>query len=93
MFAHECHDLAKRLSHYLYLLFFSFLLDLLHREEYGKVLHHKYHKYHSHMVMSHDKSHDECGKVVHKPYSSCISSIENLTGTSLSFPCQLGLRR
>ena len=36
-------------------------------------------------------SHDECGKVVHRPYSSCISSIENLMGTPLSSPCQLRL--
>ena len=25
------------------------------------------------MVMSYDKSYDRCGKVVHRPYSSCIS--------------------
>jgi len=23
------------------------------------------------------KSHDECGRVVHRPYSSCISSVQN----------------
>ena len=39
-----------------------------------------------HMI-SHDESHDGCGKTVHRPCSSCISSVENLTGTSLSFPC------
>jgi len=32
-----CHDLAKWLSHYLYLYSFLFLLDLLHRKECGKV--------------------------------------------------------
>jgi len=32
-------------------------------------------------------SHDECGKVVHRPCSSCISSVENLMGTPLSSPC------
>ena len=46
----------------------------------------------SHKIMSHDKSPDECGKVVHRPCSSCISSIENLMGTLLSSPCQLRLR-
>jgi len=71
-----CHDLAKRLSHYLYFFFFSFILDLLDRRECGKVSHHKRH---SHM--------NECGKVVHRPCSSCISSIENLMGTPLSSPC------
>jgi len=43
------------------------------------------------MVMSHDMSHDECGKVVHRPCSSCISSVQKITGTLLSSPCQLGL--
>jgi len=32
-------------------------------------------------------SYDECGKVVHRPYSSCISSVQNLIETLLSFPC------
>jgi len=48
---------------------------------------------HSHMTgvtMSHHiMSHDRCGKIVHRPCSSCISSIENLTGTLLSSFCQL----
>jgi len=55
-----------------------------------------YHKYHNHMigshrVMPHGGSHDGCGKTVHRPCSSCISSIENLMGTPLSSPCQLRL--
>ena len=37
------------------------------------------------------KSHGNCGKIVHRPYSSCISSIGNLTGTPLSSSCQLRL--
>ena len=37
------------------------------------------------------RSHDDHGKVVHRPYSSCISSIENLMGTLSSSSCQLGL--
>jgi len=37
------------------------------------------------------KSHGNCGKIVHRPYSSCISSIGNLTETPLSSPCQLRL--
>jgi len=42
------------------------------------------HKCHSHMIGSHGvTSHDECGKTVHRPYSSCIISIENLTETLL----------
>jgi len=41
-----------------------------------------------HHITSHDRSHDRHGKVVHRLCSSCISSIENLTGTLLSFLCQ-----
>jgi len=37
------------------------------------------------------KSHGNCGKIVYRPCSSCISSIGNLTGTPLSSPCQLKL--
>ena len=39
-------------------------------------------------LMSHDESYDRCGKIVHRPCSSCISSIENLTGTLSSSLCQ-----
>ena len=35
--------------------------------------------------------HDKCGKVVHRPCSSCISSVENPIETPLSSSCQLGL--
>ena len=71
---------------------FSFLLDLLYKKKYRKVSCHKCHISHSHIirshrVMLHNKSHDKCGKVVHRPCSSCISSIKNLTGTPSSFPC------
>jgi len=41
--------------------------------------------------MLYDKLHDEYGKVVYRPYSSCINSVENLTETPLSSPCQLRL--
>jgi len=37
------------------------------------------------------ESHDKCRRVVHRPYSSCISSVQNPIGTPLSSPCQLGL--
>jgi len=36
-------------------------------------------------------SHDKCGKVVHRPCSSCISNVENLTETLLSSSYQLKL--
>jgi len=39
--------------------------------------------------MSHDRSYDRYGKTVHRSYSSCISSVENLTGTLSSSLCQL----
>ena len=37
------------------------------------------------------KSHGNHGKKVHRPYSSCISSVGNLMETPLSSPCQLRL--
>ena len=43
----------------------------------------------SHHMMSHDVSHDRHGKVVHRPYSSYISSVKNLIGTLSSSLCQL----
>ena len=46
------------------------------------MLHHKL------IVTSHNGLHDRHGKVVHRPCSSCISSIENLIGTLLSSFCQ-----
>ena len=45
----------------------------------------------SYHMTSHDKSHDKYGKVVHRPYSSCISSIQKIIGTPLSSSCQLRL--
>jgi len=38
--------------------------------------------------MSHDESHNRHGKIVHRPCSSCISSVENLTRTLSSSLCQ-----
>ena len=35
------------------------------------------------------RSHGDCGKIVHRPYSSCISSVGNLIETPLSSSCQL----
>jgi len=43
-------------------------------------------------IMSYDRSYDKYEKTVHRPYSSCISSIENLMGTLSSSSCQLRLR-
>ena len=37
------------------------------------------------------KSHGNHGKKVHRPYSSCISSVGNLMGTLSSSSCQLRL--
>jgi len=45
------------------------------------------HRMESHMVTSHDK----CGKVAHRLYSSCISSVQKITETLLSSSCQLRL--
>ena len=75
-FKGTCHNLAKWLSYYLY--FFSF--SLLHRKEYRKVSHD-----HSYIVTSHDKSHDGCGKIVHRLCSSCISSVQEIEKDFIKF--------
>jgi len=31
------------------------------------------------------KSHEECGKIVHRPYSSCISSVQEINEDSIEF--------
>jgi len=47
---------------------------------------------HSHMSGCYKvTSHNKCRKVVHKLYSSYISSVQNQIGTLLSSPCQLRL--
>jgi len=38
-----------------------------------------------HRVMSHDGSHDEYGKMVYRPYSSCISNIQEINKDSIEF--------
>ena len=93
MFSCHLSWLGKTTKSLFIFLFFSFTLDLLHRKKCGKVSYHivivtwqvvtaSYH------MASHDgsQSHDECGKVVHRPCSSCISSVGNLMGTLLSSP-------
>jgi len=39
----------------------------------------------SHHIISHDGSHDKCGKVVHRPCNSCISSVEKSNRNSIEF--------
>jgi len=34
------------------------------------------------------KSHDNHGKVVHRPCNNCISSVQEIHKDSISFPCQ-----
>ena len=42
-------------------------------------------KYHMTMSQSQSQSHDEHGKIVHRPYGSYISSIQNLNKNSIKF--------
>jgi len=54
----------------------------------------KYHMTMLHITVMYQgviRSHDKCGKVVHKPCSSCISSVHNQMGTLSSSSCQLRL--
>jgi len=47
----------------------------------------------SHHMMSHDGSHDKCGKVVHRPCSSCISSIGKSNRDSIKFSLLIAEQR
>ena len=51
----------------------------------SQVSHSHSHITESHSVMSHDKSHDRCGKEVHRLCSSCISSVAKSNGNSIEF--------
>ena len=59
----------------------------------SQVSHKHSHMTGSHSVTSHDESYDEShdrrGEIVHRPCSSCISSVENLTRTPSSSFCQM----
>ena len=53
-----------------------FFLDLLHKKEvWESVTSHSYIPQDVTVIMSHDRSHDEYGKIVYRPYSSCISNV------------------
>ena len=86
-----CHDLAKWLKS-LFTFFSFFFFSGLTTQEWSM---RKYHmtKCHRVTVRWHHmtKSLGNCGKIVHRLCSSCISSIGNLTGTPLSSPCHLRL--
>jgi len=47
----------------------------------------------SHHMMSHYGSYDKCGKVVHRPCSSCISSVEKSNGNSIEFFLSIAKQR
>ena len=94
--------MAKQLSHYLYFFSFLFLfssyLDLLHKERVWESVTGQCHMSQSYIKisqsyikMSQVMSHNKYGKVVYRPCSSCISSVQKLMETLSSSPCQLGL--
>ena len=68
--------MAKQLSHY---LFFFYLRLITQKEVQESVMSQVLHS-HSHMM-----SHDRCGKEVHRPCSSCISSVEKSNKNSIEF--------
>ena len=85
--------MAKSLFIFLFFSFsFLFLFGLIIRKKYGKVSYDKCHISQSYIRILQGSyymiiSYNECGKVVHRPYSSCISSVQNLIETLLSFSC------
>ena len=81
-----CHDLAKWLSHYLY---FFYLGLTIQKGVWESIMSQVSQVSQSHDRKSYDWSHDRHGKIVHRPCSSCISNVENLTGTLSSSLCQL----
>jgi len=44
-------------------------------------------------MISHDGSHDKYGKVVYRPCSSCISSVEKSNGNSIKFSLSIAEQR
>jgi len=74
----QCHNLAKWLSHYFIL--FSYL-DLLQGRSVGKYHMTGHRSGWYHMIELYEK----CGKVVHRPYSRCISSVQKLNKNSIEF--------
>ena len=44
-------------------------------------------------MMSHDRSHDKCGKVVHRPCSSYISNVEKSNRDSIEFSLSIAEQR
>ena len=89
-FAATCHDLAKWLSHYLYFfsfLFLFFYLGLTTQKEVQESVTSQV-TWQEVTASHHMMSHDRCGKIVHRPCSSCISSVENLARTLSSSLCQ-----
>jgi len=75
----DCYDLVKWLSQYLYFFSFLFLFGLITQERsVGKC--------HMSQIEHHIiKSHDNHGKIVHRSYSSCISSIQEIDKNSIKF--------
>jgi len=43
--------------------------------------------------MSHNGSHDKCGKVVYRPCSSCINSVGKSNGNSIEFSLSIAEQR
>jgi len=47
----------------------------------------------SHSITLHDRLHDKCGKVVHRPCSSCISNIGKSNKDSIEFSLSIAEQR
>ena len=90
----ECHDLAKQLSHFLFFIFFSFLLfsQIITKVEHGKASHDSHTQSQSQHVMrqTHDGNNMRIiGGCCTATRVKCISNVQNQMKTLSGSPCQL----
>ena len=66
-------------------VFFLGAIVYLFSFSFGLTIHKKCRKIKSQVLHHMIKSHEECGKIVHRPCSSCISSVQEINKDSIEF--------
>jgi len=74
-------DVTKCDQCHTFLFLFLFLFGLTTHKKCRKVSHSHSHMMECHMI----KSHEECEKIVHRPCSSCISSVQEINKDFIKF--------